>query len=232
MKAFQLWSRFLYIVQFPMIGLLSVMLVFLPGGVDAGGWVTVIVFYMMGPFVVLLAVIAVMTTIRAVAKRAALIAPGHRVPADGLLSVRVRLLRGRPRIRRFEELRLDAPASRPVRGGIDLARRRLLQGGRVPRRRGRYRRLRGDDHRREGALHLEERPGFRRSANPPSPPAPRRTQAPTRPERRSAGPQMRRTRRRGGRGLGRVSRWGTPRAPGTPHDRGLHTKAGSGILGA
>ena len=61
MKAFQLWSRFLYIVQFPMIGLLSVMLVFLPGGVDAGGWVTVIVFYMMGPFVVLLAVIAVMT---------------------------------------------------------------------------------------------------------------------------------------------------------------------------
>lgn len=42
----------------------------------------------------------------------------------------------------------------------------------------------------------------------------------------------RRGRRRGGRGLGRVSRWGTPRAPGTPHDRGLHTKAGSGILGA
>ena len=75
MKAFQLWSRFLYIVQFPMIGFLSVMLVFLPGGVDAGGWVTVIVFYMMGPLVVLLAVIAVMTTIRAVAKRAALIAP-------------------------------------------------------------------------------------------------------------------------------------------------------------
>lgn len=75
MKAFQLWSRFLYIVQFPMIGFLSVMLVFLPGGVDAGGWVTVIVFYMMGPLVVLLAVIAVMTTIRAVAKRAARIAP-------------------------------------------------------------------------------------------------------------------------------------------------------------
>lgn len=67
MKAFQLWSRFLYIVQFPMIGFLSVMLVFLPGGVDAGGWVTVIVFYMMGPLVV-------MTAIRAVAKRAALIA--------------------------------------------------------------------------------------------------------------------------------------------------------------
>lgn len=75
MKAFQLWPRFLYIVQFPMIGFLPVMLVFLPGGVDAGGWVTVIVFYMMGPLVVLLAVIAVMTTIRAVAKRAALIAP-------------------------------------------------------------------------------------------------------------------------------------------------------------
>ena len=68
MKAFQLWSRFLYIVQFPMIGLLPVMLVFLPGGVDAGGWVTVIVFYTMGPLVVL-------TAIRAVAKRAALIAP-------------------------------------------------------------------------------------------------------------------------------------------------------------
>ena len=68
MKAFQLWSRFLYIVQFPMIGLLSVMLVFLPGGVDAGGWMTVIVFYTMGPLVV-------MTAIRAVAKRAALIAP-------------------------------------------------------------------------------------------------------------------------------------------------------------
>ena len=68
MKAFQLCSRFLYIVQFPMIGLLPAMLVFLPGGVDADGWMTVIVFYTMGPLVV-------MTAIRAVAKRAALIAP-------------------------------------------------------------------------------------------------------------------------------------------------------------